>query len=90
EARTKGRVGVLLYLSLDERRDEIVADEAIHAQVADEDWGKALATLLEHVRAGKRGEGMAAAVAAIGVVLARHLPKTTDDSNELPDRVIEL
>ncbi|MEI9849520.1 MAG: hypothetical protein WDN24_00085 [Sphingomonas sp.] len=32
EKRTKGRVGVLLYLSLAEHRAEIVADEAIHSK----------------------------------------------------------
>ena len=90
ESRTRDRVGVLLYLSLDERRAEIVADEAIHAKVPDDHWGKAMATLIAHVRDGKPGEGMAAAVAAIGVILADHFPKTADDSNELPDRVIEL
>jgi putative membrane protein len=33
---------------------------------------------------------MAAAVARIGAILAEHFPKTADDRNELPDRLIEL
>lgn len=90
EKRTHGRVGVLLYLSLLEHRAEIVADKAINDQVDGEVWGDAMAVLVENVRAGRPGEGMAKAVEQIGLVLARCLPKTDADTNELPDRLIEL
>jgi putative membrane protein len=90
EKRTKGRTGVLLYLSLLERRAEIVADEAIHGRVAPDAWGEAMAVLVEQVKAGRVGEGMAAAVERIGAVLAECLPPTLDNPNELADRLIEL
>jgi putative membrane protein len=90
ERRTVGRTGVLLYLSLREHRAEIVADEAIVAKVAPELWGEAMADLVEEVKAGRPGSGMAKAVERIGAVLAEHFPKTRTDENELPDRLIEL
>ncbi|MES2096680.1 MAG: hypothetical protein V4459_07950 [Pseudomonadota bacterium] len=90
ERRTVARVGVLLYLSLDEHLAEIVADEAIHTKVPPERWGDAMAALVDRVRAGQPGEGMAAAVAAIGAIVGEHFPKTDADVNELPDRLIEL
>jgi putative membrane protein len=90
EARTRGRTGVLLYLSLDEHRAEIVADRAINQKVAPELWGDAMAALIDHVRAGRAGEGLAAAIAQVGTVLAAHFPRDADDINELPDRLIEL
>lgn len=90
ERRTTGRTGVLLYLSLLERRAEIVADEAVHAKVAPEAWGEAMAALLAEVKAGRPGEGMAAAVEKIGAVLAEHVPLGQGDVNELPDRLITL
>lgn len=90
EKRTVARVGVLLYLSLDERVAEIVADEAIHAKVPPEAWGAAMVALVDEVRAGKPAHGMAAAVGAIGAIIGQHFPKTDDDINELPDRLIEL
>ena len=90
EKRTVGMTGVLLYLSLDERRAEIVADEAIHSKVSADVWGAAMAALVTEVRDGRPGEGMAQAVARIGVVLAEHFPKTDGNPNELPDRLIEL
>lgn len=90
ERRTHGRTGILLYLSLAEHRAEIVADQAIHAKVAPEVWGEAMVELVGHMKTGRIGEGIAGAVARIGAVLAEHLPRSAGDTNELPDRLIEL
>lgn len=90
EAKTLGRTGVLLYVSLREHRADIVADEAIAAKVAPEVWGDAMAALIDLVRKGRPGEGMAEAVRQMGVVLAEHFPRGSENPNELPDRLIEL
>jgi putative membrane protein len=90
ERRTTGRTGILIYLSLAERRAEIVADEAIASKVAPDVWGEAMAAMLAEIKAGRVGAGMAAAVSKVGDVLAQHLPRSADDRNELPDRVIEV
>lgn len=90
ERRTVSRTGVLLYLSLAERHAEIVADESIQTRIGGEEWGDAMVALLDGIRAGRPGDGMAAAVAKIGDVLARHFPYTGTDPNEMPDRLIQL
>lgn len=90
ERRTATRTGVLLYLSLAEHHAEIVADESIQAKIAGEEWGEAMLALLEGIRAGQAGRGIAAAVERIGSVLAAHFPFTGTDPNEMPDRLIQL
>ena len=90
ERRTASRTGVLLYLSIAEHHAEIVADESIQSKIGGEEWGEAMLALLEGVRAGQPGEGIAAAVRKIGDVLATHFPHTGADPNELPDRLIQL
>ena len=90
ELKTRGRTGILIYLSLAEHRAEIVADEAIASHVEPEIWGEAMEAMIEQVKAGRPGEGMAAAVEKVSEVLARILPKSSDNPNELPDRLIEL
>jgi len=42
---------------------------------------------VDGVKAGRPGEGIAAAVKEIGALLARHFPRRDDDVNELPDDV---
>ncbi len=88
--RTAGRTGILLYLSMREHRAEIIADEAIAGKVSADVWGEAMVALIDHVRDGKPGEGMAEAVRQMGLVLTEHFPKSDGNPNELPDRLIEL
>jgi putative membrane protein len=90
ELKTRGRTGILLYLSLAEHRAEIVADKAIADQVGPEVWGEAMAVLIAEVKAGRPGQGLALAIDRIGAVLAEILPPTHDNPDELPNRLILL
>jgi putative membrane protein len=90
ENRTRAKTGMLLYVSLAEHRAEIVADASINVKVTPETWGAAMAALVEAIRDGRPGDGMVAAVEQIGAVLAEHFPRSADDSNELPDKLILL
>jgi putative membrane protein len=90
ESRTAGHTGILIFLSMREHRAEIIADAAIAEKVDAEIWGDAMLALIGKVRAGRPGEGMAAAVTRVGAVLIEHFPKSGDNPNELPDRLIEI
>jgi putative membrane protein len=90
ERRTVGRTGILIYLSMAEHRAEIVADEAITKVTAPETWGEAMAALLVDVKQGRIADGMIAAVAQVGTVLTEHFPRSAADTNEIPDKLIEL
>lgn len=90
ESRTRGRTGILIFLSMHEHRAEIVADKAIADKVTPEVWGDAMLALIADVRNGEPGKGMAAAVAQVGIVLAQHFPPGDTNPNELPDRLIEI
>ncbi len=90
ERRTIGRTGILIYLSMGEHRAEIIGDEAITAVTTPETWGEAMTALLTHVKAGRPGDGIVAAIELIGGVLAEHFPKSHEDTNEIPDKLIEL
>ena len=90
ERRTVGRTGILIYLSMGERRAEIIGDEAIASVTTHETWGEAMSDLLAHVRKGRVADGMVAAIEDIGVVLSEHFPRSAEDKNEIPDKLIEL
>ena len=90
ERRTVGRTGILIYLSMAEHRAEIVADEAITAVTTPETWGEAMAALLVEVKQGRPADGIIAAIERVGAVLAEHFPRSSADTNEIPDKLIEL
>ncbi len=90
ERRTVGRTGVLVYLSMGEHRAEIIADEAILKVTDETTWGEAMKALTDQVKAGRVADGMVAAIEQIGAVLAEKFPKSAADTNEIPDKLIEL
>ena len=90
EKRTAGRTGILIYLSIAEHRAEIVADEAILKVTDDHTWGEAMTALIENVRAGRVADGIVAAIERVGAVLSEHFPRSAEDANEIPDKLIEL
>jgi putative membrane protein len=90
ERRTAGRTGILIYLSMAEHRAEIVADEAILRVTDEHTWGEAMTALIAEVREGRPADGIVAAIERVGVVLAEHFPRTAEDTNEIPDKLIEL
>lgn len=90
ESKTAGKTGILIYLSMAEHRAEIVADAAITELVGAEKWGDAMEALIRNTKAGEPGQGIAQAVAQIGIILTEYFPKTDNNPNELPDKLIEL
>jgi putative membrane protein len=90
QRRTEGRTGILVYLSMAERRAEIIGDEAITAVTTPETWGEAMAALIVDVKDGRPGDGIVAAIGEIGSVLSQHFPRSATDLNEIPDKLIEL
>jgi putative membrane protein len=90
ERRTIGRTGILIYLSTGEHRAEIVADEAIVKVTTPETWGEAMTALIAELKQGRPADGLIAATGIVGDVLAKHFPRSSTDTNEIPDKLIEL
>jgi putative membrane protein len=83
-ANTKAEMGVLVYLSLLERRLELIADRGILKAVPALEWNQ---VLFELHQAGKqpRPETLSAGLEKLGILLAQHLPASAENLNELPD-----
>jgi putative membrane protein len=87
--RTRERTGVLIFVSLQDRRAEVLADTGISTRVDASIWSEPVEDLVAGMRAGRPADGMVAAIGRIGRVLAEHFPATAGDTNELPDRLTE-
>jgi putative membrane protein len=90
--RTAGRTGILLLASLLERRVVVLADEGIH-RVLDpsESWQEVVDLAVASLREGRPAEGLLAAVARCGEILARHLPTSPPRNlDELPNPPLVL
>lgn len=87
---TRDRTGVLIFACMTDHVAEVVADAAIYARVPPEFWGRTIAALLAGIKAGKPADGFVDAVAMAGEVLAEHFKPRADDTDELPNRLIEI
>ena len=83
---TRDRTGILIYVSLLERRVVVLADRGIHARVADGTWDGVVERIVDGIRRGEADDGLVAGIRLCGEILERHVPRRADDANELPDR----
>lgn len=85
---TRERTGVLIYISLFERKVRILADSGINAKVPPQGWqevaGKITAGIAEH----RQAEVLCEAIDHCAGMLGKHFPRRDDDINELGDAVI--
>jgi len=86
--RTEAATGVLLFVSLLERRAIVLADEGIHARVGPDFWAETDRAVLEGIRRGSLRDGLVAGVQRVGERLAEHFPWRDGDRNEIPNRLI--
>ena len=87
--RTRGRTGILIFLTLLERRVVVLGDEGIdRALDPGESWQAVVDLAVEGIRAGEPARGLVAAVVLCGAILARHLPPPVPNPDELRDAVV--
>lgn len=87
---TRGRTGVLIFISVAERYAEVIADEGIYKKVPPGIWDDAVAELTVEIARGRAGDGLVAAIEICGGVLAEHFPPGSADADELPNHLILL
>lgn len=84
-SRTSGRTGILVFVSLLERRVEVVPDVGVDTAGMGEEWTQALAKLSAAVATSSSPEPFFEALRLLAPPLERVLPRSADDINELPD-----
>jgi len=85
-SRTSGRNGILVYVSLFERRCVMLADLGIDPAALEPGWSAAKGELERAVKQ-RRLAGFQQALRSLGPVLGKVHPRSADDVNELPDEV---
>jgi putative membrane protein len=87
-SRTRDRTGILILISLLERRVQVLADEGINARVAQGTWDEVVEIILDGIASGTAGEAICRAIRRCGDLLAEQFPISPGDKDELPNRLI--
>jgi putative membrane protein len=86
-SRTRGRTGLLVYVSRFERCAEVVPDCGIPVEAIGSSWHAAVAALDKAASSRGSVPAFLGALDRLGQLLADAVPRSADDVNELPDEV---
>ena len=87
---TRERTGLLVLVSVFERRIEIVADTGFEGRVSQADWQDVIARMTPHLQDGRPFEALRAALGAIESLLAaKGFRGGAGGVNELPDTTVQ-
>ena len=87
---TKGRTGILILVSMLERRVHILADKGINDHVPAGTWDGLVNGIIAGIRTGHATDAICSAIAECGVLLAQvSAVDSRDNPNELPDTLIQ-
>lgn len=85
---TRDRTGILLFVSMLERRVTVIGDSGINARVRREEWTEIVERVAAGLRSGRVADGLVEALGMCGTLLRRSgVARRSDDTNELPDRL---
>jgi putative membrane protein len=87
---TRGRTGVMIFVSVAEHYAEIIADTAIYGRVDRAHWQAIVDELVSHLAADRPAEAFLSAIESSGKLLAENFPKGAGLANELPNHLIVL
>jgi putative membrane protein len=85
--RTQEGTGILIYVSLYERRVRIIGDDSLSARIDQEQWDAVKDLIVAGIRGGGLTEGLCAGIRKCGELLAEHFPIAPDDVNELTNEL---
>ncbi len=86
--RTEEGTGVLIFVSVMEKKAIILADEGIAKKMPPETWEKVLAPFRTHLHEGRWAEGFVTAIESCGDHLKTHFPITSSRQNELKNHLV--
>lgn len=88
--QTKGRTGILIFISLLEHRVQVLADAGINDRVPPGTWEEVVGGIVGGIRSGQPTDAICAAIVRCGELLSEKCPVGPDaNPNELPDRLIQ-
>lgn len=86
--RTSEGTGILIFVSVMEKKAVILGDEAISAKLPKETWDELLAHLKTQLSKGAWGAGFIEAIEDSGRMLKTHFPMESTVKNELKNHLI--
>jgi len=86
---TQERNGVLIFVLPRARKFAVIGDDGVHQKCGDEFWQQLVERMRAHFQSEHFTDALVEAIEETGKLLARHFPRTSASTNELPDNIVE-
>lgn len=86
---TRDRTGILIFISVFERRAFVLADEGINANVDTGVWQEIVDTVVQGIRQRRQAEEICRAIRRCGDLIRKAFPIKADDTDELDNLIVE-
>ena len=86
---TRDRTGILIFISVFERKALVLADEGINAKVDTGVWQEVVDLVVNSINPRHQAEGICQAVKRCGELIRQHFPIKADDTDELDNLIVE-
>ncbi len=86
--KTKDENGILLFISVFERKVWILADSGINARIDTDRWQGIVEIITAGIKDGRHADSLCEAIREVGDILKEHFPIQPDDINELRNLII--
>ena len=87
--RTRDETGVLIFISVFERKVWVLADRGIHQKVEEGQWDDIVQLIVAGIKQNRQAEAICEAVQKVGVKLKEHFPIKPDDRDELKNIIVK-
>lgn len=85
---TEGATGVLIFISIFEKRVELLVDYKIQQQISNEKWELVVNNIIKGIQSDKFIEVLGAEIIRCGEILSQDFPRRSDDIDELDNKPV--
>ena len=86
--QTKDQTGILIFISLFERKVVLLADKGINDKLLSPMWDEIVEKLSHEIRSGELASGLTQSIKSCGDLLQVHFPIKKEDKNELKNDLV--
>lgn len=85
---TEDSTGILIYISLYERRVKVLGDDGINTKLTQDDWQHICDTIIARFKTKQYTNGIVEGISLSGKLLAEHFPIKEGDKDELANELV--
>ncbi len=88
-SNTRDKTGVLILISVFERRVWVLADSGINQKVPQDTWKNIVDVIIAGIKSGQQCDAIIRAISMAGEILQSHFPVREHDTDELDNLIVE-